>query len=408
MSTSVKRMTALRNKIQSGKHLCSKASENPARTAIPDQNRYVLLTCVRAETPTFFLICSSCKTTKNKGDQLVLQLSFHGLKCHAHRNWPPHPTSDHQCGWVTQRTETWQAQAEELYWARVAGDCSESAEKRSLGLCFTHVWNATYRTWMAWKLESLWSRREIWISLKSSLLGLALYARTASNSSNPPQKQNKPENATSQHSNSQAASQPLWGMKGSGTTICNLPRRVRLGYLNSFLKVQALSLLWNSRRSDNKHNSGGWLKGFHQKSWKFSTLPSSSCSPSRILPWETIKEETKCRFFQLKHFISGQAPFPGSCRRATGLCPHNKSTQPAKHPRLYCLRRPVGPGKFALTHTHHHRSISRKKKEIFHRKNQIAKINRSVHIKHKEQVLQTCSSRTLDFEIYCTFILFYF
>lgn len=153
---------------------------------------------------------------------------------------------------------------------------------------------------MAWKLESFRSRRESWMSLKSFLLGLILYARTVSNSSNMPQKQSKPENVASQHSNSQAASQPLWEMKGPGTTTYNLPRRVRLGYLNSFL-------LWNSRRSDNKCNSGGWLKGFHQKSWKFSVLLLSSCSPSRILPWETIKEETSCRIFNWNTLLQGKS-----------------------------------------------------------------------------------------------------
>lgn len=39
--------------------------------------------------PHVFLTRLSCKTTKKKGDRLLLQLSFRGLKCHAHRNWPP-------------------------------------------------------------------------------------------------------------------------------------------------------------------------------------------------------------------------------------------------------------------------------------------------------------------------------
>lgn len=71
------------------KTLCSKARENLAWIATLNQERCVSLTCVRAEIPTFFLIWLSYQTTKNKGDQLLLQLSFHGLKCHAHRNWPP-------------------------------------------------------------------------------------------------------------------------------------------------------------------------------------------------------------------------------------------------------------------------------------------------------------------------------
>lgn len=153
-------------------------------------------------------------------------------------------------------------------------------------------------------------------------------------------------NPSSQHSNSQAASQSLRERTGHSATTPGLPQRVGLGRLKLFLKVKVLSLPRNSPQSDNKCNSAGmgWscLKDFPQKSWKFSTLHILLHLLSQQNPtMGGYKGRNKMYNFWMKRFISEQAPSPGSHRRAAGLCPCEKNTKPATHAKPPGLRRAV-------------------------------------------------------------------